>query len=415
VLVLDETLLRQFPPLRAAWALRGEQAQVPITGENARRVLFGAINPRTGHRVVLQRPSMRQEDFQAFLRLLRARYPGRPLYLLLDKASCHTAAKSEALAARLDIHLLLLPKQWSELNSMDHLWRALKQYISANRQYPSVDAQAQHAQDWVLGLSDHQALRKAGVLAASGRSEKAPCALSTGRAIRARGGGTAAALGARSTGAGDWRPRIAPLPSASVRERAPLPKFSGRANGRGALYGLGSPSVRRGIAADPGAHSTGAELSRIVLGVSDARALSIVGTGLAGARLGSIRRGRVLQGRQAAEQSAEWPTRAQFHGPGSPSARIGSAAALRVLNGRAERRVSEPWHVPHSPEASRVRRWRARQTVQQSPRDHGCTLDCRAFMRLTVPGRSPLARTLCGVVRRLSGSASVRLDPPAST
>jgi transposase len=164
VLVLDETLLRQFPPLRAAWALRGEQAQVPITGENARRVLFGAINPRTGHRVVLQRPSMRQEDFQAFLRLLRARYPGRPLYLLLDQASCHTAAKSEALAARLDIHLLLLPKQWSELNSMDHLWRALKQYISANRQYPSVDAQAQHAEDWVLGLSDQQALRKAGVL-----------------------------------------------------------------------------------------------------------------------------------------------------------------------------------------------------------------------------------------------------------
>ena len=167
VLLLDETMLRQFPPLRSAWALRGEQAQVPITGENARRVLFGTINPRTGHRVVLQRPTMRQEDFQAFLWLLRALYPGRPLYLLLDKAGCHTAAKSKALAARLNIHLLLLPKQWSELNSMDHLWRALKQYISANRQYPSVDALAQHAEDWVLGLSSLQALRKAGVL--SGR------------------------------------------------------------------------------------------------------------------------------------------------------------------------------------------------------------------------------------------------------
>lgn len=164
MLLQDETLLRQFPPLRAAWAPLGEQAQVPITGENARRVLFGTLNPRTSHRVVLQRPSMRQEDFQAFLRVLRARYPGRPLYLLLDKAGCHTAAKSQALAARLNIHLLWLPKQWSELNAMDHLWRALKQYISANRQYPSVDAQAQHAEDWVLGLSPRQALRKAGVL-----------------------------------------------------------------------------------------------------------------------------------------------------------------------------------------------------------------------------------------------------------
>jgi transposase len=163
-LFVDETFLRQFPPLRAAWAPQGEQARVPITGENAKRVLFGALNPLTGHRVVLQRPSLRQEDFQAFLRLLRAHYPGRPLYLLLDKAGCHTAARSLQLAARLDIHLLWLPKQWSELNAMDHLWRALKQYIAANRQYPSVDALAQHAEDWVLGLPSQQALRKAGIL-----------------------------------------------------------------------------------------------------------------------------------------------------------------------------------------------------------------------------------------------------------
>lgn len=160
----DETSLRLFPPLRAAWAPSGEQARVPITGENAKRVLFGALNPRTGHRVVLRRPSLNQEDFQAFLRLLRAHYPGRPLFLLLDKASCHTAVRSLQLAARLDIHLLWLPRQWSELNAMDHLWRGLKQYIAANRQYPTVDALAQDAEDWVLGLSPRQALRKSGVL-----------------------------------------------------------------------------------------------------------------------------------------------------------------------------------------------------------------------------------------------------------
>jgi hypothetical protein len=160
----DETLLRQFPPLRAAWAPQGEQARVPITGQNARRVLFGALNPRTGHRVVLQRHTLRQGDFQAFLRLLRARYPGRPLFLLLDKAGCHTALRSLQLATRLDIHLLWLPKQWSELNAMDHLWRGLKQHIAANRQYPTVDAQAQDAEGWVLDLSRHLTLRKAGVL-----------------------------------------------------------------------------------------------------------------------------------------------------------------------------------------------------------------------------------------------------------
>ena len=85
ILFEDETTLRWFPPLRGMWARRGEQARVPITGQNAKRVLFGAINFRTGHRVVLRRPQTRQADFQEFLRLLRRRYGGRPLYLLLDK------------------------------------------------------------------------------------------------------------------------------------------------------------------------------------------------------------------------------------------------------------------------------------------------------------------------------------------
>jgi hypothetical protein len=107
---------------------------------------------------------MRQEGFQVFLCLLRVHYPGRPLYLLLDKAGCHTSAKSQVLAALLDIHLLWLPKQWSELNAMDHLWRALKQHVAANRQYPTVDVLAQDAEDWVLGLSTQQTLRKAGIL-----------------------------------------------------------------------------------------------------------------------------------------------------------------------------------------------------------------------------------------------------------
>ena len=37
VLFTDWTLLRLFPPLRAMWAAIGTQAQVCITGQNARR------------------------------------------------------------------------------------------------------------------------------------------------------------------------------------------------------------------------------------------------------------------------------------------------------------------------------------------------------------------------------------------
>jgi hypothetical protein len=68
LLFIDATTLRWFPPLRFAWGFEGEQVVVKITGRNAKRVLFGAINPRTGHRLVLRRFRQRQEDFQAFLR-----------------------------------------------------------------------------------------------------------------------------------------------------------------------------------------------------------------------------------------------------------------------------------------------------------------------------------------------------------
>ena len=98
------------------------------------------------------------------MRYLRQHYPGRPIWLLLDKASCHDAVRSQQLAARLGIVLLWLPKQCSELNAMDHLWKELKRLIAANRQFRTIDAGADYAEHWLLDLTPREALRKAGVL-----------------------------------------------------------------------------------------------------------------------------------------------------------------------------------------------------------------------------------------------------------
>src|SRR5207302_3138620 len=46
VLAQDETDLLLFPPLRAGWSKRGEPARVWLSGRNARRVIFGALNLR---------------------------------------------------------------------------------------------------------------------------------------------------------------------------------------------------------------------------------------------------------------------------------------------------------------------------------------------------------------------------------
>ena len=88
LLAVGETILRLLPPLRAPWALRGEQAQVPISGKNASRVLFGALDLRTGRRVLLVRERQRLADFHAFLRRLRHGVGAcGALWLLLDAHS----------------------------------------------------------------------------------------------------------------------------------------------------------------------------------------------------------------------------------------------------------------------------------------------------------------------------------------
>jgi len=160
----DETILRLLPEIRRAWSLRGVQAQIRISGENAKCVLFGILNPRTGHRIVARGPNMGQQYFQRFLRPLRRSYPGRQIWLVLDKASCHTTPTTQAVAESLDIVFIWLPKQWSELNGMDHLWKELKKNISANFQYRSIEQHADFAQRWIFSLSKTEALHKAGVL-----------------------------------------------------------------------------------------------------------------------------------------------------------------------------------------------------------------------------------------------------------
>jgi transposase len=160
----DETTLRMFPPLRMAWAPMGQQAVVPISGANARRVLFDCINIHSGHRVLYRGRSLRQGEFATFLRQLRRTYRGRRIWVILDQHSSHHAPATVKLAARLNMELLFLPKQCPELNAIDSLWREVKRCVSANRQFGTIDSHAQAAEEWIRNLTPKQALRKAGIL-----------------------------------------------------------------------------------------------------------------------------------------------------------------------------------------------------------------------------------------------------------
>jgi hypothetical protein len=66
----DETTLREFPPLRAAWARVGEQAVVLVSGRNSRRVLHGALNAGSGEQAILLREHSRVDDTLPFIEAL---------------------------------------------------------------------------------------------------------------------------------------------------------------------------------------------------------------------------------------------------------------------------------------------------------------------------------------------------------
>jgi transposase len=160
----DETDLLLFPPLRAGWFRRGEQADVRISGTNAKRTAFGTIDAVTGRRLFLLREAACAADHQAMLRLIRDAYGRKPVAVLLDRASRHTAAESTRLAAELKIVLLWLPSRCVNVNPMDRLWDAGKDRICAKKQHGSIEAQGRFFIQYLLSLSPQDALRRAGIM-----------------------------------------------------------------------------------------------------------------------------------------------------------------------------------------------------------------------------------------------------------
>ena len=160
----DETDLHLFPPLRAGWFLRGKPAVVPISGENAKRTVFGTIDVETGQRIFVSRDGACGPDFEVILRQIRQGYGQRRAALLLDGASRHSAHYSERLATDLGIELIYLPARCTNINPLDRLWKWGKDKICANKQYLSIDYQGESFIGYLLSLSPQEALRKAGIL-----------------------------------------------------------------------------------------------------------------------------------------------------------------------------------------------------------------------------------------------------------
>ena len=164
ILMLDETIITETPPLYACYGHIGEQVCVPITGNHARRILHGVLNVQNGEVLLLITEEWVQETHQAFLIMIRSHWRGWNIVLFEDRGSPHTAGESLRLAGELHIKLRFLPKATPELNAMDHLWRHVKGRGLANRATQSIDESADSACRYILDMSRRERLRRAGVL-----------------------------------------------------------------------------------------------------------------------------------------------------------------------------------------------------------------------------------------------------------
>lgn len=164
ILMLDETIMTETPPLTSCYGPKGQQVCVPITGNHARRVVHGALNIRTGALLLLITEVWDQATHQYFLTMIRSHWRGWQIVLFEDRGTPHTAEESRALATQLHMELRFLPVATPALNAMDHLWRHMKAWGISHRTIISIDRAANAACQYLLDLSPRERLKKAGVL-----------------------------------------------------------------------------------------------------------------------------------------------------------------------------------------------------------------------------------------------------------
>jgi transposase len=95
------------------------------------RHLLGALDLATGRVYYRIRDRKRGQDFLAFLKTLRARWPGQRLYLVLDNYSAHRTPAVRAWVEANDVELVFTPTYSSWLNWIESEFAALR-YFALN-------------------------------------------------------------------------------------------------------------------------------------------------------------------------------------------------------------------------------------------------------------------------------------------
>ena len=163
ILCQDESDVHLLPVLRAMWMRVGQQVRIPTPGGNRKRTVFGALNLESGQWTYALTARKRAVEFVAFLEQVGLAYPERPLLVIVDNASIHTAKLVQAwLVDHPQVTLGYLPTySGHQYNPVEKVWWRLKDQVAANRLHGSLEALEEAVHAFCTSFTPVDALRLA--------------------------------------------------------------------------------------------------------------------------------------------------------------------------------------------------------------------------------------------------------------
>jgi transposase len=138
-----------FPTRRPA------RLRATYTRHGGVRHMFAALDLASGQLFYRFRDRKRSQEFLAFLRQVRARFPTGQLYIVCDNFSPHRTAAVTTWCATHDVDLVFTPTNASWLNWIESEFTALRYFTLDGSDYPSHSAQETAIAGYVRWTNRH--------------------------------------------------------------------------------------------------------------------------------------------------------------------------------------------------------------------------------------------------------------------
>ena len=148
----DEVDIHLNPKIGNDWMLQGQQKEVLTPGQNQKRYLAGAFNPRTRRLIWVEGLRKTGALFIALVESLRSLFRGkRCIHIVLDNFKIHSSKAVNAAQARWGNHVQLhfLPPYCPDHNRIERVWKDLHDNVTRNHTCKSMEELMDRVTDYL--------------------------------------------------------------------------------------------------------------------------------------------------------------------------------------------------------------------------------------------------------------------------